>query len=123
MSSMGNPDDEISYMGIQNGTPVVSSTGNQFGTVHHVLVVDSLDIFDGVVVKVHHGLRFVDRDQIDKITRGAVHCQLSDDEAATLPPPSGPPVEVADPFQDTGRSLHARFGRMFGRAHWVERDN
>lgn len=107
---------------LQNGTPVLSSSATEFGTVHHVLVVESLDLFDGIVVKVHHGLCFVDRDQIAKITRTAVHCQLSDAEVAALPPPSNPPVEVADPFQGAGTSLHARFGRMFGREHWVERN-
>ena len=122
MSGTAGTDDEISYLALQNGTPVLSSSATEFGTVHHVLVVESLDLFDGIVVKVHHGLRFVDRDQIAKITRTAVHCQLSDAEVAALPPPSNPPVEVADPFQDSGTSLHARFGRMFGREHWVERD-
>jgi len=122
MSGTAGTDDEISYLGLQNGTPVLSSSATEFGTVQHVLVVESLDLFDGIVVKVHRGLRFVDRDQIAKITRTAVHCQLSDAEAAALPRPSNPPVEVVDAFQDTGPSLHARFGRMFGREHWVERD-
>ena len=122
MSGTAGTDDEISYMGLQNGTPVLSSSGTEFGTVHHVLVVESLDLFDGIVVKVRHGLRFVDRDQIAKITRTAVHCQLDDAEAAALPSPSNPAVEVADPYQASGTSLHDRFGRLFGRGHWVERD-
>jgi hypothetical protein len=122
MSGTAGTDDEISYLALQNGTPALSSSGTEFGTVQHVLVVESLDLFDGIVVKVHHGLRFVDRDQIDRITRTAVHCQLSDAEVAALPRPSNPPVEAADPFQDSGTSLHDRFGRMFGRGHWVERN-
>ena len=96
MSGTAGTDDEISYLALQNGTPVLSSSATEFGTVHHVLVVESLDLFDGIVVKVHHGLCFVDRDQIAKITRTAVHCQLSDAEVAALPPPSNPPVEVAE---------------------------
>lgn len=122
MTNLPAEDDEISYMALANGTPVLTKSGAELGTVQHVLVVESLDLFDGIVVKVHHGLRFVDRDQIDKITRSAVHIGLDDEQAAALPAPSAPPVEYADGFQDVGNSLHARFGRLFGRGHWVERN-
>jgi hypothetical protein len=114
-------EEEISYLALEKGTPVQSSAGTRFGTVEHVLQVPELDLFDGVVVKVHRALRFVDREQIAKITRTAVHCQLSDDEVAALPPPSGPPVEGVDALQDVGPSLTARLGRMFGREHWIEK--
>jgi len=112
-------DDEISYLALTVGTPVLSSSGTTFGTVEHVLHVPELDLFDGIVVAAHHGLRFVDRDQITKITTTAVRCALSDADASTLPAPGGPPVYRVDAFQDVGPSLTARLGRMFGRAHWI----
>jgi len=118
---MSSGDDEISYMALQTGTAVQSSSGTAFGTVEHVLEVPELDVFDGIVVATKHGLRFVARDQIDGITRTAVRCALSDDEAANLPAPGGPPVYRVDALQDVGPSLTARLGRMFRREHWIEK--
>ncbi|HUB70161.1 MAG TPA: hypothetical protein VL984_07050 [Acidimicrobiales bacterium] len=121
-------DDEISYMALQKGTPVLSSSGTEFGNVEHVLQVPELDLFDGIVVKPHHGghgthgVHFVDRDQIRRITRTAVFTELTDEQAAQLPRPMAPPVERLDVYADEGPSLTARFGRLFHRPHWVEQD-
>ena len=108
----------ISYEALEVGTPVASASGTSFGTVEHVLQITELDLFDGIVVKTAHGLRFVDRDQIADITTTVVRCTLSDDEVGSLPPPTGTPVLQVDPSPDEGRSLSARYGRMFGREHW-----
>lgn len=119
--SDNDEDDEISYLALANGTAVQSSSGTTFGTVEHVLQIPELDLFDGIAVATSHGLRFVDRDQITRITNGAVQCALSDEETANLPAPGGPPVYGVDAFQDVGPSLTARLGRMFRREHWVEK--
>jgi len=50
MSGTAGTDEEISHLGLQNGTPVLSSSATEFGTVQHVLVVESLDLFDGIAV-------------------------------------------------------------------------
>ena len=112
----------ISYMGLEVGTPVLSSSGKQFGTVHHVLQAPELDLFDGISVKTPHGLRFVDRDQITDITTTMVRCSLSDEEASSLPAPVGPPIVEVDLARDEGPSLTARLGRLFGREHWKNID-
>ena len=112
----------ISYEALAVDTPVVSSSGTEFGKVHHVLQVPELDLFDGISVKTRHGLRFVDRDQITEITTTVVRCSLTDSEAASLPPPSGPPVLEVDVAHDEGSSLSARLGRLFGRPHWKNID-
>lgn len=112
----------ISYEALAVGTPVVTSEGTEFGTVHHVLQVPELDLFDGISVRTPHGLRFVDRDQIDEITTTVVRCALSDEQAASLPPPTGPPVVELDVARDEGPSLTARLGRLFGRPHWKNID-
>jgi hypothetical protein len=109
-------------MALEVGTAVVSSSGTQFGTVHHVLQVPEFDLFDGLSVKTHHGLRFVDRDQITEITTTVVRCALTDVEAASLPVPNGPPVMELDLAHDSGSSLTARIGRLFGRPHWKNID-
>src|ERR1700758_116798 len=113
-------EDEISYLALTVGTPVVTSSGTKFGTVEHVLRVRELDLFDGIVVATKHGLRFVARDQITQITSHAVRCDLSDEEVENLPPPGGPPVYRVNALQDVGPSLTARLGRMFRREHWIE---
>jgi hypothetical protein len=112
----------ISYEALAVGTPVVTSAGTEFGKVHHVLQIPELDLFDGISVRTRHGLRFVDRDQITEITTTVVRCALTDDEAASLPRPSGPPVVEVDVAHDEGPSLTARLGRLFGRPHWKNID-
>jgi hypothetical protein len=109
-------------MALAVGTAVLSNSGTEFGQVHHVLQVPELDLFDGISVKTHHGLRFVDRDQITDITTTLVRCSISDEEVASLPPPTGPPVVELDLHHDEGPSLTARIGRLFGRPHWKNID-
>ena len=120
--SVPEDDEEISYLALDRGTPVVSSSGNEFGKVEHVLQVDEFDLFDGIVVRVHHlgrqSHRFVDRDQIDKITRHRVRTLLTDEQAENLPAPTGTPIEVPEGPGRLGSSYNSIFGRMFGREHW-----
>jgi hypothetical protein len=110
----------ISYLALEVGTSVVTSSGTVIGTVEHVLQIPELDLFDGIAVTTKHGLRFVDRDQIDDITTARVRCLLTDEQAAALPAPHGTLVLHPDPAADEGPSLSARFGRLFGREHWKE---
>ena len=110
----------ISYLALANGTPVLSSSGSEFGTVVHVLQIPELDEFDGIVVGTKDGHRFVDRDQITAITTSHVQSNLSDDQATALPAPDGPPVLHLDVEYDQGSSLSARFARLFRRPHWRE---
>jgi hypothetical protein len=111
----------ISYMALAVGTPVLSSSGTEFGTVEHVLQIPELDLFDGLAVKSHHhGLRFVDRDQVEEITTTAVRCSVTDQEVEALPAPKGALVLHPDTAHDEGPSLTARWGRLFGREHWKE---
>ena len=119
MIESGKP---IAYSALPKGVPVLSRSAHQFGTVEHVLQVPEEDLLDGIVVSTRDGLRFVDRDQIDEITTTRVTCALDDDEAAALPEPAGTPVYHVDPLQDSGESLHARFGRMFRRPRWTRTD-
>jgi hypothetical protein len=117
-----NEGEPISYLALEVGTPVLTSTGKEFGTVHHVLELPEFDLFDGISVKTRHGLRFVDRDQVTEITATLVRCSLSDAEAEALPAPEGPPVVEIDVAHDEGPSLTARLGRLFGRPHWKNID-
>lgn len=108
----------ISYQALAAGVPVRASGGEQIGTVEHVLQVPELDVFDGIVVKTSDGLRFADADQVADITDRYVLLNLRAEEAERLGRPQGPATYHADPSEHAGGSLHDRFGRLFGRAHW-----
>jgi hypothetical protein len=108
-------------MALEVGTPVLSSSGTEFGTVEHVLQIPAEDLFDGIVVKTHrHDVRFVSRDQIDAITTTAVRCTIRDEDIASLPEPRGTLTLHPDVARDEGPSLTAWWGRTFGRTHWKE---
>ncbi len=108
----------ISYEAAARGTPVLSSSGKQIGTLEHVLEVSDLDLFEGIVIATQHGLRFVDADHIPQITTTHIQTSLTDEQAVQLPPPSGPPVYTVDALADSGHSLHDVIRRLFGHPHW-----
>jgi hypothetical protein len=109
----------VSYQAAVPGTPVLTRSGKEIGTLEHVLEVPSLDLFDGIVVATDWGLRFIDADQIELITVRHVRCRLDDAEAARLPPPAGTAVYRVSALDEIGDSLHERLGRMFRRPHWT----
>ena len=106
-------------MALAVGTPVLSSSGTQIGTVEHVLQIPEEDLFDGIVLTTHHGFRFIDSDRITAMTTVAIQCSLTDAEAAALPAPHGTQAFHVNAVQDIGPSLTARLGRMFSRERWL----
>jgi len=115
-------DAAISYEAAVPGTPVLSSTGAEIGTLEHVLEVPQVDVFDGIVIATKAGLRFIDADYVREITRTAIRSSLSDEEASQLAPPDGAPVYRVDALADSGHSLHDVLGRLFRRPRWVRED-
>lgn len=116
---MSEPSDgPIAYTALQPGTPVQCHDGTRFGSVEHVLVVEEVDVFDGIVVKTGQGVRFVDAQRVDTIYPSHVLTSLSPQEAEDLPRPDQDPVYDVDAADDTGESMSDRFGRMFGRGKW-----
>jgi hypothetical protein len=116
-------DTPISYMAAARGTPVLSSAGTQIGTLEHVLQVPEVDVFDGIVVATKAGLRFIDADYVQQITRSHIRCSLDDTQAAPLASPQGSPVYHVDGLADSGHSLHDVIGRLFRRPHWTRDDD
>ena len=106
-------DTPISYMAAARGTPVLSSSGTQIGTLEHVLEVPQVDVFGG-----DH-----DADEVRQITRAQITTSLDDAQAARLPPPEGAPVYRVDALADSGHSLHDVLGRLFRRPHWIREDD
>jgi hypothetical protein len=112
-------DAAISYQAAVPGTPVLSSTGTQIGTLEHVLEVPELDVFDGIVIATAAGLRFIDADDVERITHSHIRSRIADTEVGQLPRPGGPPVYRVDALADTGQNLHDILGRLFRRPHWI----
>ncbi len=116
-------DTPISYQAAARGTPVLTSSGRQIGTLEHVLEVPEVDVFDGIVIATKGGLRFIDADAIQQITRSHIRCSLDDVQAAQLPPPHGAPVYRVDALADSGQSLHDILGRLFRRPRWIREND
>jgi hypothetical protein len=115
----------IAYEALTKGTPVVTTTGTEIGTVEHVLADSSLDLFDGIVVRTGSGLRFVTADQVGLITTTAVHSRVADADIPNLQlPHTGDAVFTDDPDEYDGNGLSKWFGKMFLREHWTrQRDD
>jgi hypothetical protein len=116
-------DTAISYDAAAAGTPVLSSSGAQIGTLEHVLEVPELDLFDGIVIATKAGLRFIDADHVQQITRSRIQSDLSNAQAAGLAAPDGPPVYAIDALADSGQSMHDILGRLFRRPRWIRKHN
>jgi hypothetical protein len=113
-------DTAISYQAAVPGSRVLTSAGQEIGTLGHVLEVPQLDVFDGIVIHTKAGLRFVDADQVGQITASYIRLEIDNEQAARLPAPDGPPVYHVDALADSGKSMHDLLGRMFRRPHWTQ---
>ena len=109
----------VSYRAAVPGTPVLTKTGTEIGTLEHVLEVPEEERLDGLVIATEWGLRFVDADQVELITVRHVRSRLDDAEAARLPPPRGTVVYQVSSLDEIGEALDERLGQMFGRPHWT----
>jgi hypothetical protein len=113
-------DAAVSYQAAVPGSPVLTRSGKEIGTLEHVLEVPGLDPFDGIVIATDWGLRFIDADRVEVITICNIRCSLDDAEAGRLPPPDGAAVYQVSSLDEIGDSLHERLGRMFRRPHWTQ---
>jgi uncharacterized protein YrrD len=97
---MSGPDDlgaPVSYLALEEGTPVLSADGEELGDVAHVLADEEEDIFDGIVIS--HGVgrhTFADAEQVAEIHERGVLLTLTAAEAEALPEPSENPAVMQD---------------------------
>jgi hypothetical protein len=82
-------DDEgyaVHYSAVARGTPVISSDGQQVGTIDEVLDNYRERIFDGIVVRSEHGeRRFVDAPEVARTAERAVTLTISAAEFNEIP--------------------------------------
>jgi hypothetical protein len=118
--------DQIAYLALERGVPVISADGDEIGVVDHVLEDDREDVFDGIVIAhrdEHHRLLghrdphvFADADQIDRIYERGVVLKLSTADAAGLPRPSANPAVMRDdPTVGGDRGMHSKLTRAWDR--------
>jgi PRC-barrel domain len=106
--------DPISYLILEDGTPVVSSDGHEVGTVEHVLADENTDVFDGVIVATSAGHRFADASQIAGIHQRGVVLTLDDAAAQRLPEPAENPAAMgASPDDVTPDGLDDKLRRAW----------
>ncbi len=79
----------IAYTVLEKGVPVVSSAGEEVGTVDHVVAAPEQDIFHGVVIATPRGPRFVEADLVASIHEGGVDLKLDACGVEGLPEPHG----------------------------------
>jgi hypothetical protein len=76
---------QIGYKVLPRGTPVHTSDGRRFGTVHRVQDNAREHIFDGIVVTTPNGRRFVDAPEVARITEKRVTLTIDAEAAKELP--------------------------------------
>src|ERR671920_1978760 len=88
---MSDDEHQIGYKVLPRGTPVLTSDGQELGTVSKVLDNAREHIFDGIVVSTRDGRRFVDAPEVVRITEKRVTLSIDSEEAKALPHYSGMP--------------------------------
>jgi len=107
----------IAYPLLEKGIPVLSSDGDQVGTVHHVVAASEQDIFHGIVIATGRlGQRFVPAEDVASLHERGVDLRIDAAEVTALPPPGGgAPVFTETP--DASRWSHWA-GKLSGRGDW-----
>ncbi len=111
----------IAYPLVQKGIPVLSSDGQEVGTVHHVVAAPEQDIFHGLVIDTPaHGRRFVEAAEVASLHERGADLGIDAAAVASLPEPGGgAPAYVEDPAE-THWEHWAR--RLTLRRDWREQD-
>jgi hypothetical protein len=109
----------IAYPLLDKGVPVLSSNGEDVGTVHHVVSAPEQDIFHGLVISTKRlGLRFVPAEDIASLHEHGVDLRIGAVEVAELPVPGGAaPVYQEDPAESKWEHW-AR--KLTGRKDWKQ---
>jgi hypothetical protein len=106
-----------SYLTLEEGCAVVSSDGENVGTVQHVLADEDEDVFDGVVIDSRlgpGGLHFVDAPQVSECRERALFLTIPSSEVPHLPKPGpNPSVMENHGVEDTESGLQAKLHRAW----------
>ena len=103
----------IAYRVLERGVRVLSSDGDEVGTVDHVVAAEQQDIFHGVVMSSPRlGQRFVPAEDVASLHEGGVDLRIPASEIAELPAPGGAaPQYTEDPAESKWEYWARRLGR------------
>jgi hypothetical protein len=109
-----------SYLTLEEGTKVVSSDGEQVGTVEHVLADEEEDIFDGIVIESGGHHLFAEAALVDEMRAREVCLKLDAAACHKLPEPSENPAVMETGPDDTveegaGEELRDKLRRAWDR--------
>jgi hypothetical protein len=107
-----------SWEALEPGTPVLSSDGEQVGTVKEVLAAAEEDIFEGVICNTAHGERYVDEEIIGDIRDHAVELKIDAAGCGQLPPPSPAPAAMEVGVDDVSESSGRYKRELFFKRWW-----
>jgi hypothetical protein len=83
----------VSYLVLKDGTAVYDRSGDEVGTVDHVLADEPANLFHGLLIKTGDGHRFAAGDQVDGLfERGVIVAEPADRLAV---PSADTPAEQA----------------------------
>jgi hypothetical protein len=106
-----------SYLALTEGCAVVSSDGEDVGTVKHVLADEEEDVFDGVVIDTQlgpGGLHFVDAPQVKECRERALVLSVPAAEVPRLPKPAANPAVMENHgVEDSEGGLQAKLHRAW----------
>ena len=78
----------VAYEVLEPGVPVYASSGEQVGTVDHVVAAFEQDIFHGLVIRVGDAQRFVPGDQVASLHERGADLRIGAAAVAELEPPA-----------------------------------
>jgi len=104
-----------SYLTLEEGATVRAGDGTEIGTVAHVLADAGADIFDGLVIDIGGGHRFVDAPEVKSMDEdGGVTLTLDAAAVKQLPEPSENPATMrADPADVDSSELSEKLRRAW----------
>jgi hypothetical protein len=100
----------ISYLVLEEKTPVYTSDRVHIGTVKRVLSVPDDDIFDGLIVGTEDGDRFIDAPNVEEIHERGVGLAIASADVHVLPEPSPSPAALSVHPDDTAKQRDLRDG-------------
>jgi hypothetical protein len=108
-----------SWEALEPGTAVFASDGERLGEVKEVLAVPDDDIFEGIIMRTHHGERFVDWEIIGSIHERGVDLKLDSASAANLPEPKPAPAAMEVGADDVSESRGAYKRDIWWKRFWA----
>jgi sporulation protein YlmC with PRC-barrel domain len=107
-----------SWEALQPGTPVVSSDGQEIGTVKEVIAAAEQDIFEGVIFEGPQGERYADEEIIGDIYDHAVELKIDAAAAAQLAAPSPAPAAMEVGVDDVSEKSGPYKRELFFKRWW-----